>query len=264
MTLNPTEVIPIPPSINQGLTSPSNRLLIQLLGMPRDTIDRKCRGATREPMRSLVITDDVGPFRVTGIKPAVASLKKVMANVKAHFPEVYDVIGSSGMLCVRLIGGSQKISNHAWGCALDINIEGALDGISVGGGTAKRDGKTLAGLAAMAPFFNEEGWYWGVVFRNFEDGMHFEVADETLRKWHEEGVLGDGRGITAKKLARGDKGHDVKLLQRMLAKLGYDILDDGDFGPITEGIVIDFQASNGLEPDGIVGRRTLAKLKSLT
>jgi len=262
--IDPKEIIKIPRGINKGLSSAKNSTMLQILGMPRSNVDAKCRPVTNQPMKSLVITKDVGPFRVTGLKPAVDSLKKVLATVKKQHPEVYKSLGSSGMLCARKIKGSNKLSNHSWGCAVDINIEGALDGINVGGGTGKLDGRTLAGLAAMAPFFNEEGWYWGVGFSTFEDGMHFEIADETIREWHAAGTLGvkvTSRETTPTNLSIGDRGAEVRHLQEALAAHGYDILADGEFGPITRGVVMDFQAANGLVPDGIVGSSTKKALK---
>jgi len=257
--IDPKEIVPIPSNINPGLSSAKRSTMIAILGMPRDTFDNKCRGVTNAMLAKMIVTEDVGPFRVTGFKPAVDSLRRVMAEVKIAHPEVHDSLGSSGMLCCRLISGSKNPSNHSWGCAVDINIDGALDGINVSGGTGKKDGKTLAGLLAMAPFFNAEGWYWGAGFSTFEDGMHFEVADETIREWHAEGTLGQqmtARVVPQKNLSIGDRGMEVKELQRALAALGFDIIPDGDFGPITHGIVMDFQASHGLEPDGIVGRKT--------
>ena len=261
--IDPKEIIPIPSNINPGLSSAKRSTMLSIFGMPRDTLDDTCRPVTNANLAALIVTEDVGPFRVTGVKPAVDSLRRVMGQVKTAHPEVHDALGSSGMLCVRRIRNSNNPSNHSWGCAVDINIEGALDGISVGGGTGKRDGKTLAGLAAMAPFFNDEGWFWGVGFSTFEDGMHFEVADQTIRAWHRDGFLGpnvSGRRVASENLSIGDIGSEVKALQRALAALGFDIVADGDFGPITRGIVIDFQAANGLEPDGIVGPATKAAL----
>lgn len=259
---DPSEIVDIPDGINSGLSSPKNATLIQIFGMPRDTVDRKCRGVTNEPLKSMIVTDDVGPFRVTGLNLAVASLKKVLNKVKKDEPETYESLGTAGMLCVRFIKNSTKLSNHSWGCAVDIKIDGALDGISVGGGTGGKDGKTLAGLAAMAPYFNEAGWYWGVGFSSFEDGMHFEIAEETLRDWHAKNKLGDlsKRTVTDSNLSIGDKGADVRELQETLQALGYDILPDGHFGPITHGIVMDYQAANGLHPDGIVGPNTKKSL----
>ncbi len=263
--VKPKKVVDIPKKINKGLSSAKRSTMLAILGMPRPVLDNKCRGiAGNDKLKSLMVTDDVGPFKATGLKPAIASLRGVMADVKDAHPEVFKTLGSSGMLCVRKIKNSNNPSNHSWGCAIDINIEGALDGIGVKGGTAGKDGKTLAGLAAMAPFFNAAGWFWGVGFSSFEDGMHFEIADETIRKWHKDGVLGEAisnRTVPNANLSIGDIGAEVQELQKRLAELGYDIIADGEFGQITHAIVIDFQAENGLEPDGIVGPKTRKALK---
>jgi Putative peptidoglycan binding domain/D-alanyl-D-alanine carboxypeptidase len=258
---SPKDIISIPPGINAGLSSAKRTTMLSLLGMPRSTLDDKCRGVTNVAIKALIVTEDVGPFKVTGLKPAVDSLRRVLAKVKTEHPEVYDLIGSSGMLCARSIKNSSNPSNHSWGCAVDINIRGALDGINVGGGTGKLDGLTLAGLAAMAPFFHEEGWFWGVGFSTFEDGMHFEVADQTIRKWHADGKLMDSnRTLEPENISIGDVGGEVKRIQQALISLGFDLVDDGEFGHITRGHVIDFQAANGLKPDGIVGPKTKAAL----
>ena len=56
-------------------------------------------------------------------------------------------------------------------------------------------------------------------------------------------------------LKLGSKGNEVKALQEKL-----NLKADGIFGPLTEEAVKDFQRSNGLEVDGIVGADTLSKL----
>jgi hypothetical protein len=258
-TGDPSKVIPIPENINKGLSSAKNSTMLQILGMPRDHVDEKCRPIVNEPILSLTVTEDVGPFKVSGLRPAVESLREVLAEIKAAHPQLHASLGTAGMLCARLIKNSTKLSNHSWGCAIDISIKGILDGLD----NTKHDGKTLAGLAAMAPFFNEAGWYWGVGFSSFEDGMHFEIADETIRAWQANGKLGPDvaeRVTTPSGLSLGDQGSEVRRLQEALAKLGFDILPDGVFGPITHGIVIDFQATHELEPDGIVGPKTKEQL----
>lgn len=58
-----------------------------------------------------------------------------------------------------------------------------------------------------------------------------------------------------KTLKLGSKGEDVRILQRAL-----NLVADGKFGEITREAVIAFQKNNGLEPDGIVGKNTWAKL----
>ena len=56
-------------------------------------------------------------------------------------------------------------------------------------------------------------------------------------------------------LKLGSSGNEVKVLQEKL-----NLKADGIFGPLTEEAVKDFQRSNGLEVDGIVGANTLSKL----
>jgi len=58
-----------------------------------------------------------------------------------------------------------------------------------------------------------------------------------------------------KTLRHGDKGEDVKKLQKLL-----QITSDGIFGSGTEYSVMKFQGQNGLETDGIVGLKTWGKL----
>lgn len=53
----------------------------------------------------------------------------------------------------------------------------------------------------------------------------------------------------------GSKGDDVKILQFHL-----NLIQDGIFGPITQEAVKEFQRSNGVIPDGIVGPKTWNKL----
>jgi N-acetylmuramoyl-L-alanine amidase len=56
-------------------------------------------------------------------------------------------------------------------------------------------------------------------------------------------------------LKKGSIGAAVEELQKLLK-----IVVDGDFGPITEKAVIEFQKLCGLKVDGIVGENTLSKL----
>lgn len=62
--------------------------------------------------------------------------------------------------------------------------------------------------------------------------------------------------IFTKTLRFGDSGYDVKKLQERLSVMPAD----GFFGSYTRKKVIEFQASNGLMPDGIAGPKTLQKL----
>ena len=55
-------------------------------------------------------------------------------------------------------------------------------------------------------------------------------------------------------LKPGSRGPDVKLIQSLLVKIGYNPgVIDGIFGQQTREAVREFQLDNGLEPDGVVG-----------
>lgn len=58
-------------------------------------------------------------------------------------------------------------------------------------------------------------------------------------------------------LSLGSRGPNVKLIQSLLNRIGYNAGPvDGIFGPQTQAAVIAFQRDNGLVPDGIVGPAT--------
>lgn len=67
--------------------------------------------------------------------------------------------------------------------------------------------------------------------------------------------------VTTAVLRQGDKGGEVKEVQRRLKQWGYyDGAVDGIFGEGTARAVKKFQSKNGLTPDGIVGKATYAAL----
>jgi len=66
----------------------------------------------------------------------------------------------------------------------------------------------------------------------------------------------------ARLVKRGDRGEEVKMIQRQLYQLKFlgDVAFDGIFGRITEDAVKAFQVAASLPSDGIVGIKTRAKL----
>jgi peptidoglycan hydrolase-like protein with peptidoglycan-binding domain len=68
--------------------------------------------------------------------------------------------------------------------------------------------------------------------------------------------------ISSPTLRNGSNGASVTRLQQLLQKKGYNVADDGDFGPNTETAVKKFQAAHGLKDDGVVGPKTWSALRS--
>lgn len=57
-------------------------------------------------------------------------------------------------------------------------------------------------------------------------------------------------------IRQGWVGEHVRHLQKCLKEYGFDLKIDGIFGPKTAGQVKQFQAANGLTPDGVVGPKS--------
>ena len=144
-------------------------------------------------------------FRLTGIKPALDSVEAVLAKVTVAHPELIAVLDTEGMICVRHkkpTNGSfsSDPSNHSWGTAVDFKLTG---GIAPGA-----TGTTVPQWVAMlVPFFNLAGWFSGI---SFSDAMHFEVADETIRKWSRDGLLG-ARGLNEPVAVAGREGNGASM-----------------------------------------------------
>lgn len=66
---------------------------------------------------------------------------------------------------------------------------------------------------------------------------------------------------TSNVIKKGSKGEAVKKLQTLLKNKGYNIAVDGIFGNVTDTLVRQFQKSNKLTVDGIVGNKTWQALE---
>jgi len=172
-----TTLVPRPSrdSINPGLTAASNAFMLQHLGRPRDTFSQACQPITHPTLKRNIVTQNVGPFRVTGLRPAVDSLRNALAQVRSEQPAVHHALGTAGMLCCRFVRGSTRsISNHSWGTAIDFTLNGVLD--------RRGDNRVQVGLTLIASIMNQHGWYWGAAFRT-EDAMHFEGSQASILSW---------------------------------------------------------------------------------
>ncbi len=139
---------------NRGVTQPGNRVMLEVIGHPRDSYSTNCQAVTNPKIKALLETRQIGPIRVTMVKPALESLERIYNQLKEDEPDLAAKLGTAGALCARLIRGSTRsVSNHSWGTAIDLKIEGKLDPFA--------DGSTQFGLLLLAELFNEEGWFWG-------------------------------------------------------------------------------------------------------
>ncbi len=180
---NLSDLIPTPDdkSINSGLSAAKQATMLSLLGRPRQSLTVDCSAVTNPKIKRLMVTESVGPFRVTGLKPAVASLRVILAELREYKPRVDAEVRTAGMLCCRAVrGSSSNFSNHSWGTAIDLYFGDFIDRVD--------DGKCQRGLLELYSFFHRAGWYWGAEFSR-EDSMHFEIAEETIRRWKAEGVI---------------------------------------------------------------------------
>ena len=251
-----TDLVPVPATLNPGITPARQGTMLGLLGNPRRDYTSSCQEVENPALASLIVLADVGPFRVRGLAPAVDSLRAVLAEVAVAAPAVHAALGSAGMLCARLVRGSAtSISNHSWGTAIDLTLNHILD--------KRGDDRVQVGLTLIAPVFNRHGWFWGAGFGT-EDAMHFEAGDALIRQWHAAGRFGAAAApavaVPAGVLTLGDRGPDVRELQNRLLAAGVAVTVDGDFGPATRAAVIVFQTSRGMNGDGVVGQQTRAAL----
>jgi hypothetical protein len=160
---------------NAGLSPASNATMQTRLGAPRSTYTQSCQAVTNTSLARRIVTRNVGPFSVTGLDSAVASLTTIMASIAATQRLVYRVLGTAGMHCARHVRGSTThVSNHSWGTAIDLTIDRNLD--------PRGDSNIQFGLHLISNIFNNNGWYWGAGFST-EDAQHFEGGAALVQSW---------------------------------------------------------------------------------
>lgn len=93
--------------------------------------------------------------------------------------------------------------------------------------------------------------YWGTAER---------YKNSLIARRKAEKALFDSLDINYPTLKNGSKNDAVRLLQHKLNEKGYQLAEDGHFGAKTEQAVKEFQSTNGLTVDGIVGQKTWAVL----
>jgi hypothetical protein len=147
-------------------------------------------------------------------------------------------------------------SNHGWGLALDVaeeyDADSAPDPIRAQWVTWLVNNAKRFGISAE---LQSEPWHWRYVagdkipqaVLDFERGINVAPADTPTP------VLVFAYPGSPVKL--GSKGDAVKLVQAVVGAT-----PDGDFGPVTERRVRDYQLRNGMFVDGVVGPVTWKRM----
>ena len=155
--------------------------MLTALGKPGD-LTSDCSDITNATILAMIQTRDVGPFRATGLSPALDDLVAIFASVKANKPDLYAILGTEGMLCCRAVRGSTtNFSNHSWGTAIDMTIGGIL--------TNMNSPTVPQGLVDLYDYFHAQGWFWGAGYQGRTDPMHFEVSNQRILAWKSSGVI---------------------------------------------------------------------------
>lgn len=97
--------------------------------------------------------------------------------------------------------------------------------------------------------------YNGPAYARFGYHTKLEAAYE-----RHSGRASPSAGAASGLVRMGSKGMAVREIQTLLVRSGATLKVDGDFGPATRDAVKDFQRTNRLKVDGIVGPKTLASL----
>ncbi|HVW82423.1 MAG TPA: M15 family metallopeptidase [Candidatus Paceibacterota bacterium] len=79
----------------------------------------------------------------------------------------------------RPIAGTARLSNHAYGCAIDINprqnlYERAADGLVLPPGARYEPIARGTVIPSVAEVFKSRGWNWGGDWESHKDWQHFE------------------------------------------------------------------------------------------
>lgn len=186
-----TELIPITDysAYNNGMSPCPTSELMKKYGkpLPLNQMSDRCKMPNKNTYwYKNLVTENVGPFVVTGNRLFVRQLKLAFAKLGKTDPKLYALIGNMGCICVRFVRGSTKsYSNHSLGLAIDLTVAGILD--------ARGDGKIQRGMQIVYSVFKEFGIYSGLGFgknnSKYEDAMHLEASEELINQWIKEGKM---------------------------------------------------------------------------
>ena len=178
-----TALVPAPQAheVNTNVEPCPTSLIITRRGLPRAKLTDKCQPPTISWWANHMETLQVGPFRATGFEPFLRFFDAKLQLVRAAKPDLYKALGTAGCLCIRHVRGRPGVpSNHCFGMAIDMKIEGVID--------YRGDGQIQVGMLELWKIIKCPELYWGVEFR-IEDGMHIEASRRLVKQWIAEGLI---------------------------------------------------------------------------
>ncbi len=134
-----------------------------------------------EARKNLVKVDWFGGSVIfTKINGAADSLKSVAMEIKTH-PELKPYLQSSGTFYWRKVRGSNRLSAHSYGIAIDIGVSFSDYWLWKNKGKKETDSLQYANRMpkALIDIFEKHGFIWGGRWYHY-DTMHFEYRPEIL------------------------------------------------------------------------------------
>ncbi|RWZ59901.1 peptidase M15 [Halobacillus fulvus] len=108
------------------------------------------------------------------------------------------------------------------------------------------------------------GFEWGGDWRSFKDYPHLQLTGGLTWRDLKAGRCPFGVLLNKGVTRRGHSGYKTYQLQLALKDAGYELEDDGFFGPTTEKIIRKFQEDAGLKIDGLYGPNSQEALNNYT
>ena len=103
-------------------------------------------------------------------------------------------------------------------------------------------------------------WKNGVQITKLSDRNWLKHGKLPYILYNNEREVSDVVSIELSVLRKGNKGEEVKTLQRLLNAFGGGLEVDGSFGPLTDTALRNYQTANNLEVDGICGIKSWTSL----
>lgn len=234
--------------VNGGRRGARGAVNAALIGLPRGDIDHEWREASDHAFIAQLGSVTFAGRQTMALRP----FAEVLARAEAAMPADLIVrLSHSGVMQCRLARGTDHvISNHAWGIAIDLKL----------------DGETMpevdCDVVRLAKVMAAQGLVWGLAY-GAANALHFEASAAMVRDWADRGVIRGCEAAFDPPLGVGDRGPDVSALQRGLNGLRdpQDVDVDGIFGTSTQSAVIDAEVRLGLP---VTGRSSPALLDALS